>query len=250
MNPFGVSALAFLCIFGSAIAGIIVRDRLPDHHLSEDSQKIIMAARNVVSGLAALTLGLIIATAKQSFDGKEAALKDGAAKMIVLNRLLLKEGGASEKARAALRHVAQKGVEIIEKTGKDGLDPEKVNGQAIDAFMTQLLALPEQNASQTWIRNASLSLGNEITVTIWKIYQSAARTVSPLFLSVLVFWLMTIFFSLGLISPLNMSVLSALFTAAISMTGAILLTLELDQPYGGMIQMTTEPLKMAIRQFR
>jgi hypothetical protein len=38
--------------------------------------------------------------------------------------------------------------------------------------------------------------------------------------------------------------------AAISMTGAILLTLELDQPYGGLIHITTEPLKMAIEQFK
>jgi hypothetical protein len=37
--------------------------------------------------------------------------------------------------------------------------------------------------------------------------------------------------------------------AAISMTGAILLTLELDQPYGGWIQISTVPLKMALEQF-
>ncbi len=112
------------------------------------------------------------------------------------------------------------------------------------------MELPEQNANQTWIKTTALSLGNEIALSRWKIYQGSASTVSPLFLSVLVFWLMTIFFSLGLIAPLNAIVISALFTAALSMTGAILLTLELDRPYGGLIQISTEPLKMALQQFR
>jgi hypothetical protein len=67
---------------------------------------------------------------------------------------------------------------------------------------------------------------------------------------VLVFWLMTIFFSLGLIAPFNSLVISSLFTASISMTGAILLTLEMDQPYGGFVQMSTEPLKLALQQFK
>jgi len=250
MSPSTISLIAFLCIFGSAIAGMNIKNRLPEHHLTGDSLEIIKAARSVVVGLAALTLGLLIATAKTSFDGKETEMKESTARMIVLDRLLLKDGNASEKARASLRRVVVKGIELIELTSKEGLDPKKSGGEGIDAMMGQLMELPEQNASQTWVKNTALTLGNEIAVSRWKIYQSACRTISPLFLSVLVFWLMTIFFSLGLVSPLNLSVLSALFTAAISMTGAILLTLELDQPYGGLIQLTTEPLKMALQQLR
>lgn len=250
MNPSIICLIAFLCIFGSAIAGMIIKERLPEHLLSDDSKAIIKAARSVVVGLAALTLGLLIATAKSSFDTKETELKESTAKMITLNRLLLKDGNLSERARASLRQVAQSGIAIIEKIGREGLNPKAASGEGIDTFIASLMELPEQNAGQTWIKNSALSLGNEIALSRWKIYQSSSSTVSPLFLSVLVFWLMTIFFSLGLISPFNASVLSALFTAALSMTGAILLTLELDQPYGGMIQMSTEPLKMALQQFR
>lgn len=245
-----ISLIAFLCIFGAAIAGMGIKDRLPEHHLTEQSLEIIAAARSVVVGVAALTLGLLIATAKESFDGKEAQLKESTAKMIVLDRLLLKDGAASQKVRASLRHVVEKGIAVIERTSREGLDPKKAGGEELDAFMGQLMELPEQTAAQTWVKNTSLTLGAEIAVARWKIYQSASKTISPLFLAVLVFWLMTIFFSLGLISPVNLSVLSALFTAAISMTGAILLTLEMDQPYGGLIQLTTEPLKMALQQLR
>ncbi|MEK4032447.1 hypothetical protein WOC76_04135 [Methylocystis sp. IM3] len=250
MSPLSISLVAFLCIFGAAIAGIFLKEHLPDHFLSEESRTIIKAARGVVVGLAALTLGLLIATAKGSFDLKETELKDAAAKMIALSHLLHKYGNQAEKAQASLRRVARGGIEVIEKTARSGLHADDVKGTTIDDLLTDLIALPEQNASQTWVKNSALSLGNEIATSRWKIYQRSSSTVSPLFLAVLVFWLMTIFFSLGLISPFNAAVVSALFTASLSMTGAILLTLELDQPYGGLIKMTTEPLKMALQQFK
>lgn len=250
MSPLLVCVIAFAFIFTAAIAGMIIKERLPEHLLSDESQAIIKASRSVVVGLAALTLGLLIATAKSSFDAKETELKDSAARMIALNRLLLKYGADSLKARAALRQVASNGVAIIERIGREGMNHQVAGGEGIDKLIAELMELPEQNARQTWIKNTALSLGNEISVSRWKIYQGSSSTVSTLFLSVLVFWLMTIFFSLGLIAPFNASVICALFTAALSMTGAILLTLEMDQPYGGMIQMSPEPLKLALKQFR
>jgi len=250
MNPSLICVIAFVCIFGSAAAGMAVKDRIPEHHLSNESKTIIDAARSVVIGLAALTLGLLIATAKTSFDTKESELKESAAKSIALNRLLLKDGSLSDKARASLRQVASNSIAIIDKLGKEGFNSKVVGGEGVDNFISTLMELPEENASQTWIKTTALSLGNEIALSRWKIYQGSASTVSLLFLSVLIFWLMTIFFSLGLISPLNAIVICALFTAALSMTGAIFLTLELDQPFGGLIQISTEPLRMALQQFR
>jgi hypothetical protein len=250
MTPATISLTAFFCIFGAAIVGMVLKDRLPEHHLNEESKHIIKAARGVVIGLAALTLGLLIATAKSSFDGKQTELKESAAKMIALNRLLLKDGPQSEKARGALRQVAVKGIILIEKITRDGMDHKLVSGETLDDFISSLKDLPEGNANQIWIKNSALSLANDITLSRWRIYQGSTSSISPLFLMVLVFWLMTIFFSLGLIAPFNSLVISSLFTASISMTGAILLTLEMDQPYGGFVQMSTEPLKLALQQFK
>jgi len=111
------------------------------------------------------------------------------------------------------------------------------------------LKLPEDSSEHKSIKDTVVALGNEIAISRWQIYQNSSATVSPVFIAILVFWLMAIFFSLGLIAPLNGAVLTALLMASLSMTGAILLTLELDQPYGGLIQISTEPLKMAIEQF-
>lgn len=250
MTPSIISLIALFLIFMSAVAGIFIQNTLPEHHLSEESKNIIKAARGVVVGLAALTLGLLIATAKGSFDTKGTELKASAAKTIVLNRLLLNFGDKSKEARDALKIVAENGIKVIEEINKKGVDRKKVSGLGLDLLQKKLLELPDDKPELNWLKNTALSLGNDIAISRWKIYENSSASVSPLFIAILVFWLMGIFFSLGLIAPFNTLVLTALFMAALSMTGAILLTLELDQPYGGLIQFSTDPLKIALEQFR
>ncbi len=250
MTPSIISLITLFLIFMSAVAGIFIQNTLPEHHLSEESKNIIKAARGVVVGLAALTLGLLIATAKGSFDTKGTELKASAAKTIVLNRLLLNFGDKSKEARDALKIVAENGIKVIEEINKNGVDRKKVSGLGLDLLQKKLLELPDDKPELNWLKNTALSLGNDIAISRWKIYENSSASVSPLFIAILVFWLMGIFFSLGLIAPFNTLVLTALFMAALSMTGAILLTLELDQPYGGLIQFSTDPLKIALEQFR
>lgn len=228
---------------------MFIQSILPQHHLSEDSKNIIKAARGVVVGLAALTLGLLIATAKGSFDTKGSELKTSAAKTIVLNRMLLNFGDKSKAARDALKNVTESGIQVIEEINKNGVDTKTASGIGLDILQKRLLELPDGTPSFNWLKSSALTLGNDISIARWKIYENTTASVSPLFIAILVFWLMAIFFSLGLIAPVNVMALTALFMAAVSMTGAILLTLELDQPYGGLIQFATDPLKLALKQF-
>jgi hypothetical protein len=149
MSPVTICFVAFLFILGSAFAGMLLKDVIPEHLLSEDSKKIIESARGVVVGLAALTLGLLIATAKTSFDTKSIELKEASAKMIALNRMLIRYGNESQKARDSLRQVATSGIEIIDKIGKEGFTPRATGAERLDEFMTNLMDLPEHNASQS-----------------------------------------------------------------------------------------------------
>src|SRR5262245_48299004 len=54
-------------------------------------------------------------------------------------------------------------------------------------------------------------------------------------LIVLVLWLTAIFVSFGLFAPFNGTVVSSLLIAALAVSGAIFLILEMYAPYGGMI---------------
>ncbi len=68
------------------------------------------------------------------------------------------------------------------------------------------------------------------------------------FLVVLAFWLAVIFGSFGLFSPGNGVIIAAFFVCALSAAGAVFLIEDLNEPSGGLIQVSSAPLRNAIAQ--
>ena len=66
MSALGLSLIAFACIFGATLLGIYLRIVLPKHHLSTDNKETVRLSMGVVGTMAALVLGLLIASAKSS----------------------------------------------------------------------------------------------------------------------------------------------------------------------------------------
>jgi hypothetical protein len=61
-----------------------------------------------------------------------------------------------------------------------------------------------------------------------------------------VFWLTIIFASFSLFSRLNATLIAALFVFALSTSAAIFLVLELSQPFAGVMQISSAPLRNAL----
>jgi hypothetical protein len=68
MGPFAVGGIVFVSLFGGAILGTTLGAALPAHHLSCDSKDAIKLATAIVATLSALVPGLLVASAKTSFD--------------------------------------------------------------------------------------------------------------------------------------------------------------------------------------
>jgi len=66
------------------------------------------------------------------------------------------------------------------------------------------------------------------------------------FLVVLVFWITIIFASFSLFARPTSMVIGELLVFALSVTGAIYLILELSQPFGGLMQIRSDPLRNAL----
>jgi hypothetical protein len=64
---------------------------------------------------------------------------------------------------------------------------------------------------------------------------------------VVVCWLTILFSSFGLFAPTNGTVYITLFMTAIAVASSVFLILELDQPFGGLIKISSEPLINALK---
>ena len=65
-------------------------------------------------------------------------------------------------------------------------------------------------------------------------------------LGVLVFWLMLIFAGLGLFAPRNTLVVVVLVLCAAALSGAVFLLTEFDNPFTGVITVSSDPLLHAL----
>ena len=88
MSPLAIASIVFVCVFVSALFGLFLRTVLPDHHLSEDSKGVVKLGTGLLATLAALVLGLLIASAKTSFDKIKDDVAQTAVKVIQLDRAL------------------------------------------------------------------------------------------------------------------------------------------------------------------
>jgi Na+/H+ antiporter NhaC len=87
-----------------------------------------------------------------------------------------------------------------------------------------------------------------LTQTRWLMYEQGANSVSQPMVVILVFWLTAIFVSFGLFAPRNATTITALFVAGLSVSGAIFLILEMYSPFGGLIQISSGPLRATLSQ--
>lgn len=87
MSYIATSSITFCLIFGAGLLGMLLRRALPKDHLSEDSKDVVKLGMGLIGTMAALVLGLLIYSAKASYDTQSTALLKMSADIIWLDRL-------------------------------------------------------------------------------------------------------------------------------------------------------------------
>src|SRR5947199_7782458 len=107
MNTTLTAAIVFGCLVGTVLLGRILRRLLPEDHLSADSRDAVKLAMGLVATMAALVLGLLVASAKGSYDTERNQVTSMAARIVFLDRLLAMYGPESAAPRYALRRAIE-----------------------------------------------------------------------------------------------------------------------------------------------
>ena len=117
MNAVAISAVVFACVFGGALLGFWLRTILPEHHLTPGSQDLVRLGMGTIATMTALLLGLLVASAKNSYDAESHGLTEMSAKVVVLDRILAHYGPQAQEARDLLKVVISGTVDRIWKEG-------------------------------------------------------------------------------------------------------------------------------------
>ena len=244
MSSLSISLITFACVFGSALLGIALRSALPDHHLSADSKDVVKLGMGLVATMAALVLGLLVASAKTSFDSQNAELTEGSAKVILLDRVLAQYGPETAETRASLRSMVARAIDRLwPKSGSSPAEPQTAGGEAL---YEKVQRLSPKDDFQRSLRDQALTIMMSLSQTRWLMYTQGVNSFSTPLLVALVLWLSFLFISFGVYAPPNATVIASLFVSALSVSGAILVILEMYSPYTGLVQLSSAPVRAAL----
>jgi hypothetical protein len=248
MSSMATAAIVFACVFGGALVGLYSSRLLPEHHLSKESQDTVKLATGLIATMAALVLGLMISSAKSSFDRISNELAADAAKVVVLDQLMKAYGPETRELRDLLKRHYANAVELLtsgEVSGLAKLDtPETVN--RAERLQAGVGALAPRNDVQRQLQARMGQINGELFSSRWLMLLHREGSIPMPLLVVQVSWLVIIFAAFGLLAPRNLTVIAALLLCALSASGAILLILEMDRPLDGIISISGVPLRGAL----
>ena len=247
MSSIATSCIVFAYVFGGALLGMLLRNFLPEHHLDPDSRNVVNLGMALIGTMTALVLGLLIASAKSSYDTQKSEVTQMAANIVQLDRILGRYGAAANGARAVLRRAV---LSVDQSWSEDAARSERLDSAQVRAeaasFYEKIQELTPRNDLEHSIQSQALQTAFEIGQTRSLLVEQAGSSIPMPFLVVMVFWLAVIFASFRLFAPRNATVIATLFVCALSVSGAIFLILELDSPFSGLLQISDAPLRNAI----
>jgi hypothetical protein len=202
----------------------------------------------LVATLAALVLGLLIASAKGSYDSQSTEVTELSAKVVFLDRVLAHYGPEAREARELLRSSVARAIDQMWSKDPAILFKATPGTAGAEVLADKVQELSPKNDSERAIQSQAMSIVMALGQTRWLLYEQRLSSVSMPVLVVLTFWVTALFVSFGLFAPFNTTTIVSLLVSALSVSGAIFLILEMYTPYAGLIQISSVPLRAALAQ--
>src|SRR5436309_14040924 len=135
MDSTVVGALVFAVLFGAGLLGVRVRAALPEDHLSSDTKDAVKVGMGLVATMAALVLGLLVASTKGTYDTQKSEVTQMAAKTVFLDRVLANYGSETAESRELLRRTVGSAISQMWPDKKSSqtaqLDPSGSSGETL-----------------------------------------------------------------------------------------------------------------------
>jgi hypothetical protein len=248
MSVATISVVAFASMFGAAIAGMLLRSLLPERYLSTESKEVIRLGAALIATMSAMLLGLLISSTRGAYEEKRNQVIRMTADLIELDILLRDFGAAGRPVRQAMRDAVAPMIDGIWRghAGAPRPDADAVPDAGTEQILAGIEQLPTLTDGQGARRERAIALGLELAQIQFILFSQPANAISTPFITIVVLWLTFVFGTFTLSAPPNFLIGVVLMVAALSAASAIFLILDLDRPFGGMLQIPAASLRSAL----
>jgi hypothetical protein len=250
VNAIVNALVVFAVLMGATLLGSSLGRRLPSTHVTGATWSSVSLGLGFISTMAAIVLGLLVASAKGSYDSKHDQVQSAAAKFIVLDRTLRQYGPETQSVRALL-------LDRVKSLDLDRVKKELASSDARTApappatygyeqIWLAVQTLSPANDVQRALQARALGILDQLGQTRWLLTAQSSEGISTPMLVALVVWLAVIAGCAGVFAPQHRTMFVVALLCAISISGTIFLLMELYDPFGGVMRMSTAPLQTAV----
>jgi hypothetical protein len=224
---------------------MFLRTALPAHHLSDDSRKLINLGIGTIATMSALVLGLLVASAKTSYDTQKNEITEMSAKIVLVDRVLAHYGPEANDARDFLRKAVVQAIDRIwPQSASDPPQLEPTGG--IEVLYDKVQGLSPKNDAQRSLQTRAVNMLIDLGQSRFLLVEQGTNSVSVPLLAVVVFSFAISFMSFSLNADPNPTVVITFLLGALSIAGVIFLILEMYSPFRGLIQISSAPMRNAL----
>ena len=238
MESVTLGLVSFVCLGAGALGGFTLRRRLPEHHLSRESADVIKLAAGLIGTLVALVLSLLVSSANSFYNTVDNEYGEALTSIRQLDDRLKAYGPDARPVRDMVRGQVVAAFQAHWRDEQFG--PRPAERGTWSEVERGILDLRPTDEAQRWNRERALEQAGRLDQLQTMLRnQFRAHGVPLLVLVVVLACAAAIFGSFGLYTDPNGTVIAAIGAAALAVSTAIFLIIELNSPFEGLLQLSS-----------
>jgi hypothetical protein len=243
-----IAAGVCVALLVASLGSRALYERLPERHRVTETEGIVRLIANIFVVLASLVLGLMINSARTTFDGVDKAVHAYATQIILLDRTMRQYGPETEPARQSLRAYVEQAAQRMAQS--DPVLGSRTAESLLNDVSRGLRALKPADADHIELKQRAERRFETLYEMRWALVEQSEGSIPLPLTLLLVAWLMMVFASYGYRAPHNAVMISSFAVSAVLIAGTIYLTLDMEVPFDGTIQVSPMPLERALAEIR
>jgi hypothetical protein len=245
----GIVAIAiFACLAAASLGSLAIYHKLPAHHREDETNAVVRLTANLFVVMTSLVLGLMINSARNTFESIDHNIHAFATELILMDRTLRQYGPGTDDIRELLVAYVERGVRDVTPKGETPTVANRLSELLLNEIGNRLTALTAQDTEHTALLQEARQHLQKVIEMRWVLIEQSEGAIPAPLIVMLVAWLVLIFGSFGFRAPCNAIVVGSFVLSAALIAASLYLIMDMDIPFSGPIQISRAPLERALAE--
>jgi hypothetical protein len=242
MNEVFIALAVFIGLCAASLVTMFLCPMLPARHRDDQTTSTVRLIISIFSVMTSLVFGLMINSAKNTFDDVTFNVHAYGTNLILMDRTLRNYGIEGRDARSRLYSYVKEAIAYHAWTESDDTTADTA-GQALNRVGDAIAVLTPADDYHRDVLNDIRSQFHSLVAQRWALVEQSEGSLSLPLVAMVVAWLMLVFSGIAFRAPPNMAVILLFVFSAWLFASSFYLILDMNRPFEGPIQISDAPLK-------